>query len=141
MAGQHSLKIEIEMGSSCALYDMSGICNFTNRPADAMWSFWNAAQWQLPSLVVFHGVVENRGTDKGWCKDGCEYVQQFTAFIREHKLGNVVEGASAENKHNHPGHIIQVNSWAPDYTAIHAWAESNPLQKAAAAVKKLVIGE
>ena len=102
-----------------------------------MRSFMNRAGYSQPCLIVFHGVIdaspEERDQIGGWCQ-GCKYIQEFCAFIRLHKLGEVVEGAKAENVSNHPGHIIQAVTWAPDYPAINAWAAA----AGAAAAKKSI---
>lgn len=70
-------------------------------------------------LLVFHGVVDAPEWAKNhqWCQ-GCNYIQEFVAYIRQYNLGEVVEGARAENRANHPGHIIQACTWAPNYDAI-----------------------
>jgi hypothetical protein len=69
--------------------------------------------------------VERVGTgnrDDEWC-NGCQYCQQFAAYIIQHKLGAVVEGVEAENKRYHPGHHIRIYTWAPDYKALERWQQ------------------
>lgn len=119
MAGQHEQKILLQTMSSCAISDMSGLCSFGGRPAAALKEFYTQTLYSTPCLVCFHGVVEAppKEIHSLWCQ-GCTYIQDFVTYVREHKLGDIVEGAKAENKKFHPGHIIQGVIWAPDYDAI-----------------------
>ncbi len=124
MAGQYGDAIECQGGSSCAIMEISGLCRFAGKPDEAMFSFHSHAGCNRACLVSFHGVVDARPSEKEtdrWCV-GCNYIQEFVAFIRDNNMGEVVPGAKAENKSAHPGHIVQAVTWAPDYKAIDKWA-------------------
>lgn len=125
--------------SSCAMSDLSGLCRYGGAPEKAMADFMKKVgnyTFARSCLICYHGVIdaapEERDEKGGWCR-GCKYVQEFTAFIREHHLGTVVEGAQAENP-IHPGHIIQAYIWAPDYAALDRWTAAT-----SAASKKSVV--
>lgn len=109
------------MMSSCAIADMSGLCNFGGKPKAALEEFWQQCFGRY-CLICIHGVVDAKEdkNSSAWCR-GCTYLQEFVAFVRENKLGDIVEGAMAENKTMHPGHIVQGVIWAPDYPAIQEY--------------------
>ena len=53
------------------------------------------------------------------------YGNKFAAFIREHKLGEVLETKQVRNSAFHPDRAGQVWIWTPDQEALKAWWDTN----------------
>lgn len=123
-SGQKLGKLVLQGLASCALGEISGLVKYRDAPDRAMRDFYLQSKHEHPVIIVFCGVVKNTvGTGDladEWC-NGCKYSQQFTAFIRQNKMGEVIEGVERENINHHRGHFIRVYTWAPDYAAITAW--------------------
>ena len=139
MAGQHVKGgMLIQMMSSCAIGDLSGVLNFETNPEALITKIAESAQRY--SILIFHGVVQAspeevaleaaRAKEKphyvmGWCGN-LSYCQNLATYIRAHQLGDVREGVEQENP-THKGHIIRAYSWAPDYRRISMLVSQGPL--------------
>lgn len=125
-SGQKKGKLLLQGLATCALGEISGLVKYRDRPNEAMRDFHLQSIHEHPVIIIFCGVVKNTvGTgdlDDEWC-NGCQYCQQFSAFILTNKLGEVKEGVERENVNYHTGHHIRVYTWAPDYNAIKQWYE------------------
>lgn len=95
----------------------------------------------IQSIIIFSGVESFDGPTYRNGEDGpednydddyedeetvkVEYASELAAYLREHKLGEVVAGPKAYNFLNHPSHEVQAFMWAPDRDALTAWFTTN----------------
>jgi hypothetical protein len=123
-SGQKQGKLIVQGLASCAVAEISGLVRYRDCPDRAMRDFYLQSKFEHAVIMIFNGVVRNTvGTgdrDDEWC-NGCQYCQQFAAYILRHKLGEVKEGVEVENRNYHTGHFIRIYTWSPDYQALEKW--------------------
>lgn len=114
----------IRQTSCCALYEISGISMYSGRAYDAMIELckliYPREDSQAAAFYLFTGVIGYRkGSNIG--RNPPTYVDDFTKFIKERGLGDVIATPPAFNRTGHPTHRDRVCVWTPAPIVLKQW--------------------
>lgn len=130
--------------TSCAMQEITGLAAFTNQPREAMKAFCRLVFDDNGEASVRFGGIERctKGSlysfylfstavamTKGYEASYPAYAQQFTQFIRENKLGEVLESPIRPNKTFHSHHGNQIFIWTIETEAVKKWWKENKDEK------------
>lgn len=121
---------------SCAMSEISGLSNYKDKPKLAMQHFcrlniketeglmyhrYQGLTGKMFAMYSFSAPVYKAG------RSGGEYGPQFAKFIKENKLGIVIQTPAVENEIFHPDHKNRVWIWVVNKENLKKWWKENPL--------------